>query len=71
MANAQLNLPQLTLYNADNYIGSQILFRRADGTWSTTTITGVTSYGVRVDFPELKNTIELRKRKHVYVMPQT
>lgn len=62
---------RLTLYNADNHIGSQIVFRRKDGTWNTTTVTGIAPYGIRVDCPELKNTLELRKRQHVYIMPKT
>ncbi len=63
---------KLTPNNADQYIGCQIMFKSGpQRSWNTATILGVSDTGksIRVDYPSLKNCLQLVHR-NIYLYQQ-
>jgi len=62
---------KITPENVDKYIGSQVVFKNREGKENTTTILGVSKNKktIHVDYPELKNNLEIVSRNVYLVNP--
>jgi hypothetical protein len=64
-----MNLVKLTPENASQYVGYNIIFktRKTSDTYSVRKIISVTSISVKIDYPELNNSLTLTRKIHVII----
>ena len=59
-----MNLVKLTPENAAQYVGYFILFKTRD-TYNVRKIISATAISVKIDYPELNNSLTLTRKIHV------
>jgi hypothetical protein len=64
-----MNLVKLTPENASQYIGYNIIFktRKTSDTYIVRKIISVTTISVKIDYPELNNSLTLTRKIHVII----